>query len=80
MDVSRFHADLGSVDALARLKLEARRRGCALRFENPSSDLRALLGLCGLGEALLVEPRRDPEELEQPLGVEEERQLGDPTA
>jgi anti-anti-sigma regulatory factor len=77
MDLSRFQADLATVDALARLQLDARRRGSPLKLRDPSPQLRDLIELCGLAEALGVEPRGDPEQLEQPLGIEEERHLGD---
>lgn len=76
-DASCFSADLSAVDALARLRLEARRQGLDLRLRHASAELRALLALCGLDRLLLVEPRGDPKQLEQPLRVEEEGQLGD---
>ena len=76
-DASGFHADLAAVDALARLRLVAGRHGLDLRLRDVSRDLRALLGLCGLAGALLVEARGCAEQLEQPLRVEEERHLGD---
>ncbi|MFF0472399.1 STAS domain-containing protein [Streptomyces sp. NPDC004284] len=41
-------ADLAAVDALARLKLAARRRGHRIRFEGARPQLRALLILSGL--------------------------------
>jgi anti-anti-sigma regulatory factor len=44
--------DVGTVGALARAALLARRAGCELRLEGASEDLRALLTLCGLAEAL----------------------------
>ncbi|MEU9700836.1 STAS domain-containing protein [Streptomyces sp. NPDC047981] len=42
------HADLAAVDALARLRLAARRRGHRLRFEGAGGELRRLLDLVGL--------------------------------
>ncbi|SEC65257.1 ABC-type transporter Mla maintaining outer membrane lipid asymmetry, MlaB component, contains STAS domain [Streptomyces sp. TLI_105] len=45
-------AGLAAVDALARLKLTARRRGHHLRFEGAGPELRALLRLTGLSETL----------------------------
>ena len=71
-------ADAGTVDTLARLQLAARRAGVDLRFRHASGDLRCLLGLCGLEVALRLEAEREPEEREQRLRVEEERQLPDP--
>jgi hypothetical protein len=67
-------AGLGTVDALARIRLAGRRLGFEVRVV-PSPDLLELIELCGLVEVL-----RQPEQREEPLGVEEERQLGDPPA
>jgi hypothetical protein len=66
--------DLGTVDAFARLRLAGKRLGFELRL-TPTEDLLALLELVGLGEVLWK-----PEEREEPLGVEEEGQLGDAPA
>ena len=43
-------------------------------------ELRELLGLFGLADVLRFEMVRQPEEREEGLGVEEERQLGDEPA
>ena len=43
-------------------------------------ELQELLGLCGLGGVLGVEVGRQPEQREERVGVEEERQLDDPPA
>ena len=60
--------DLRLVDLLARLRLATGARVvCAPR------ELWELLELCGL-----VEVVGQPEEREEPLGVEKERQLDDP--
>ncbi|MEA2133227.1 MAG: hypothetical protein QOC68_1136 [Solirubrobacteraceae bacterium] len=72
------HPDAGTVEALARLQLTARRLGRQVRLREPSRELRGLLDLCGLAEVLRVEPGRQPEEREQPLGVEERVEMGDP--
>jgi ABC-type transporter Mla MlaB component len=78
-DVGRIaQPDAGTVDALARLGLAARRAGCELRLRRASPALCELLDLCGLAGALGVEPRRQPEEREQPLRVEERVEMGDP--
>lgn len=50
--------NLSVVDALARLALQARREGWDLRIDEPPPELRELLKLCGLTEALGVQPRR----------------------
>ncbi|MFF8374865.1 STAS domain-containing protein [Streptomyces sp. NPDC015661] len=47
-------ADLAAVDALARLKLAAGRRGHRIRFEGAGPELRALLLLTGLAGTLGV--------------------------
>lgn len=46
------HADLAAVNALARLKLAAGRRGHRLRFEGVGGELRLLLDLAGLADLL----------------------------
>lgn len=70
-------ADLVTVEAVARLRLAARRTGTGLRLRGPTPALWALLGLVGLTE-LCVEVEGDPEEREPPLGVEEAVESGDP--
>ena len=72
--------DLRTVDALARLQLAARRLGFELRLCSASPELLELVDFAGLAAVLRVEPRRQAEQREQRLGVEEERQLGDPPA
>ena len=68
---------LDAVEALARLQLAARRKGLDLRLHVVSRELRDLIELTGLTQVLGVEPRRQAEEREQRLGVEEEGELGD---
>ena len=68
--------DLALVDALARLQLDARRRGGRLRLRNVTDELRGLLELVGLADVLAVEPRREPK-LGEELGVEEVMQPRD---
>lgn len=48
--------DLTAVDALARLRLTARRAGCRLRLRGPRQDLLALLRLTGLGDVVQAGP------------------------
>jgi hypothetical protein len=73
--------DLEAIDAIARLALAARRLGCGVRLEHASPDLRDLVAFAGLAEILpcptdsVAEPARQPEQREEPGGVEEE---GDP--
>ena len=82
-DVGRAKVDAAVVDALCRLRLTTLRAGRPLRVRNPSSELRILLALMGLGEilpgcgGLRLEARRQTEYGEQARGVEEERDAGD---
>ena len=76
-DVAGVDADAVAVDALARLQLAARRHGCRVHLRNASRELRELVELCGLAEALGLEPERHPEEREEPLRVEEEGEVRD---
>jgi len=73
-------ADLAAVGSLARIALEARRQGLRLRLAGVDRTLADLIVLTGLGEVLGVESGGQPEEREQALGVEEERQLDDRSA
>jgi ABC-type transporter Mla MlaB component len=69
--------DVVTVEALARLHLTARRHGWRLVVHGADARLRQLVGLLGLAEAL-PESGRQPEEGEQPGGVEEVVDPGDP--
>jgi hypothetical protein len=71
---------LGFVDVLARLQLVARRHGYELRVVESGDDVRCVIELAGLSAVLALEPKRQAEEREQGLGVEEEGQLDDPAA
>jgi hypothetical protein len=71
--------DLGCVDALARLQLATHRCGWTLVVRNPHPNLGGLLQLCGLGDAIRLEPGRQPE-LREELRVDEVVQPGDLTA
>ena len=77
-DVRALPADAAALDALARLQLAASRAGCELRLCHASAELRCLISFCGLDEVLRVEVERQPEQREERLRVQEERQLGDP--
>ena len=71
--------DAVAVDALASLQLTALRLGCVLRLRRASPYLQELLAFMGLADVLLrLEVERQVEEREQRLGVEEERELGNP--
>jgi hypothetical protein len=72
--------DAGQLDTLARLRLSLRRRHCELRLANAGDSLLDLIEFAGLSDALRVEPIREAEEREEPSGVEEEGELGNPTA
>ncbi len=71
--MSTLRSDLASIETLARLRLRFR----AARFMGASRELGELAAFCGLASALGLEPRREPEEREERLGVEEEGELGD---
>ena len=78
-DVAALHRpDAGTIEALARLQLTARRLGCQMRLRHPSPELGELLALFGLDDVLRVEPVRQPEQREQSRGVEERVQRDDP--
>jgi hypothetical protein len=51
-DVSALAPDAVTVDALARLQLAVRRRGCQARLRAASGELLALVEFMGLREAL----------------------------
>ena len=50
--------DLGTIDALARLQVQARRLGCPLVLERVTGPVRDLIGLAGLGGHLPIADRR----------------------
>lgn len=52
VDVTDLVADVGTVDALARLALIARRHDCEIRLCHASQYLRELIDLAGLTEVL----------------------------
>jgi ABC-type transporter Mla MlaB component len=78
VDVATTAPDLGSVAALTRLQLAARRYGRSIRLRNASQALRDLIELVGLADVLLLEAEGQPKGREE-LGVEEVVQPGDPT-
>jgi ABC-type transporter Mla MlaB component len=75
-------ADAAAVDAVCRIRLTARRLGCGLRLSSVPADLRELLELMGLCEALdgssAVDVEGQSEEGEHASRVEEERDPADP--
>jgi hypothetical protein len=75
---AHVEADLATVDALARAQLQAGRLGCSVALRDGPQALRDVIELAGLAGVLGLEPRREAEEREELLGVEEERELGDP--
>ena len=83
-DVRAAEADVVTIDALARLQLAARRLGGGIELCGASSELQELLAFMGLADALPtsrlgLEASRQAEEWEEGLGVEEERELSDPS-
>jgi hypothetical protein len=85
-DVAGVEADLCAMDALAYAALTARRLGCRVVLRHASRELQEAISLVGLADVLpcigdsAVESRRQAEEGEDPLGVEEKRDAADPTA
>jgi ABC-type transporter Mla MlaB component len=80
-DVQSCPADCVTVEALCRLQLAARRQGCTLALRHASNELLDLVAFMGLAEVLpgsAVESGGQPEEREERLGIEEERELHDP--
>ena len=54
-EVGGLQSDLVAVEALARLRLTARRLGCGLRLRGTSRALEQLLAFCGLCDVLPLE-------------------------
>jgi hypothetical protein len=71
-------ADLATVNALARAHVNGRRLGDRLQVVNASPELRELIALLGLADALLGRGQWQAEEGEEPLGVEEGGEADDP--
>ncbi|MDI3423575.1 STAS domain-containing protein [Streptomyces luteolus] len=65
--------DMAAVEALARMRLTARRAGAGMRIRDPGPRLAGLLALVGLAELF-----GEVEEREPPLGVEEAVEPTDP--
>ena len=76
-DVVAVAPDIHEIDALARLQLAARRFGLGISLQNASDELCELIEFAGLRDVLRVEVRRQPEQREERVGVEEERELDD---
>lgn len=70
-DVGHCCAELGTANALARAHVNARRLGTRLRVVNASPELQQLLAFVGLADVLLGRGGRQPEEREEPFGIEE---------
>ncbi|MBA2552294.1 MAG: STAS domain-containing protein [Geodermatophilaceae bacterium] len=76
--------DATTIEALARLQLNARRQGGQVTLRHAGRQLRELLALTGLCDVLPLSagsadgPQRQPEQREQPVGVEESDHPTDP--
>ena len=75
--------DAVTVDALARLQLTARRLGYSIVLSDVPPELRELLEFTGLDDVVpvwvrLLGPGWQPEEREQPGGIEKEGHPADP--
>jgi len=51
-DLSGVQPSAATIDALARLQLAARRRGCQVRLRRASDELRRLVAFTGLTDVL----------------------------
>jgi hypothetical protein len=60
VEANQLDADLNTIDWLARLALEARRRGGRIAVRGASVELDGLIELVGLGELLRPPPPRPP--------------------
>lgn len=80
LNCAQLDSTVAAVDHIARLRLCMRRGGYRLCLANVSDELREVIQLAGLGECLGVEVQGQPEEREEPGGVEEEGDLADPSA
>ena len=71
--------DLTTIEALCRFRLAVADEGYAVELRDASPGLQELLVLCGLEGVLPLVDQGQPEEGEQPRGVEEEVEPGDST-
>jgi ABC-type transporter Mla MlaB component len=77
--------DAGTIDALARLQLTARRLGRRVQLRHACADLEDLVALTGLSDVLPLygplrfQAGRQAEEGEESRGVEEEADADDPS-
>ena len=78
--MSALDPDALTIDALARLQLSSRRVGLEIRLRHASNELQELLAFVGLDEVLRLEAGGQAEQREQRVGVEEERELDEPSA
>jgi hypothetical protein len=82
-DAGALAPDAVSVDALARLQLQGRRRGCRVRLCNVPVELGRLLSFLGLADAVGLggfQAQRQAEQGKEPGRVEERVDRGDPPA
>jgi hypothetical protein len=76
--------DAMTVEALARMQLTAKRLGHRIHLRGACAELRGLIAFMGLHEALplndvlAAEPFGQSEQREEPGGVQEETDAGDP--
>lgn len=80
LNCAQLDSTVAAVDHIARLRLCMRRGDYRLCLANMSDELREVIRLAGLGECLGVEVQGQPEQREEPGGVEEEGDLADPPA
>src|SRR5262245_989002 len=82
-DAGLCEADMETLETLARLQLAAHRRWVRVVLRGANGELRDLIAWAGLDAALPciegsgIESRRESEQGEEPLGVQEEADPGD---
>ena len=59
IELMAVEPDAVAVDALARLALAARRRGCGVTLQGAADELRQLIELAGLGSVFAVQSSRE---------------------
>ena len=83
-DLGDIGVNLGTVDTLCRMQLAALRSGGTLQLENVCGELLDLIDLVGLSDLLpgcrqlAREAKRKAEQGEEAVGLQEERDAGDP--
>jgi hypothetical protein len=78
LDCACLGPHAGTIDRIARLELNARRKGSRIQLSNVDDALLELMQLCGLAATLGVEPRRKTEQREKARGVKKKGEVRNP--